>query len=398
MERWVSEALDAGYVGLSINTNRWDKLGGSRYRSKPLPGTYASWGEIDRLARVVRERDRVLQAIPNISAKYDALFFFYESAGLFRKPLRTTLVSIADVRSNRVLYRGLQVLSRIVNVVFRGDVRFQALPVPFEMFVDGLDAPIFEEIGAGTAALHIEEMKQRGELLQDPKYRAWFRRQWTSILMPKVYHRDLRNSQIVKCPDSSLIGKSFAEIAEQRGRDVVDVFLDLCAEHGDTLRWFTTIANDRPEHLRNILSHPDILVGFSDAGAHLSNMAFYNFPLFLLRMARDAAREGLPFLSVEKAVHRCTGELGAWLGLDAGVLKQGARADVVVVDPARLDEIDRLEEASIPEFGGIRRMVRRNDAAVPAVVVGGKVAVRRGVVEAQVGKATGFGRFLGAGV
>ena len=50
MARTLADALDAGYVGLSLNTNRWDKLGGARHRSQPLPATYASWGEIDQLA------------------------------------------------------------------------------------------------------------------------------------------------------------------------------------------------------------------------------------------------------------------------------------------------------------------------------------------------------------
>jgi N-acyl-D-aspartate/D-glutamate deacylase len=38
-------------------------------------------------------------------------------------------------------------------------------------------------------------------------------------------------------------------------------------------------------------------MGFSDAGAHLRNMAFYNFPLRLLKRTRDAYRAGTPFLS-----------------------------------------------------------------------------------------------------
>ena len=397
MARTLADALDAGFLGLSLNTNRWDKLGGTRHRSQPLPGTFASWGEIDALAGVVRARGRVLQGIPNISAKYDIFLLFYESIGLFRPALRTTIVSLADVRSSRLLYRLIAGLARVVNVVFRGDVRFQALPVRFEMFVDGLDAPVFEEIGAGTAALHLEEMAARRALLRDPKYRRWFRRQWTSLLTPKVFHRDLRESRIVACPDASLVGRSFDAVARERGADAVDVFLDLCALHGDALRWFTTIANDRPAHLRNILAHPDILVGFSDAGAHLRNMAFYNYALFLLRIARDAERDGVPFLGLARAVHRCTGEIGAWLGLDAGVLGVGKRADLVVVDPAHLDAIDTIQEEPMPEFGGFVRMVRRNDAAVPAVVVNGRLAVRDGVPLAAVGRERGYGRFLAAG-
>jgi N-acyl-D-aspartate/D-glutamate deacylase len=47
------------------------------------------------------------------------------------------------------------------------------------------------------------------------------------------------------------------------------------------------VANDRPDELEWIVSHPDVLLGFSDAGAHLRNMAYYNFPLRLLRLVRE---------------------------------------------------------------------------------------------------------------
>ena len=75
-------------------------------------------------------------------------------------------------------------------------------------------------------------------------------------------------------------------------------------------------------------------MGFSDAGAHLRNMAFYNFPLRLLKRTRDAHRAGKPFLTIERAVYRLTGELAEWFGIDAGTLRQGDRADFVVIDPA----------------------------------------------------------------
>ena len=45
-------------------------------------------------------------------------------------------------------------------------------------------------------------------------------------------------------------------------------------QYPNVLRWYTTIANDRPDHLRNILALPDILVGFSDAGAHFRGVPF----------------------------------------------------------------------------------------------------------------------------
>jgi N-acyl-D-aspartate/D-glutamate deacylase len=216
--------------------------------------------------------------------------------------------------------------------------------------------------------------------------------------LPKVFHRDFNQSKILACPDAAVVGKSFVEVARERGVDAVDAYLDLVAEHGTALRWYTVMANDRPAALERIVAHPDILVGFSDAGAHLRQMAHYNFPLRMLRLVREAEAKGRPVMSLERAVHRLTGEIGDWLGLDAGVLDVGKRADVVVIDPTGLDgSVDAAEEAPMENFGGLQRMVRRNQRAVRAVLVGGRLAVEEGKPRPELGQERGFGRVLRAG-
>jgi N-acyl-D-aspartate/D-glutamate deacylase len=179
---------------------------------------------------------------------------------------------------------------------------------------------------------------------------------------------------VVEIRDEPIAPSEAREVIDARGKWVLPGFVD-CHTHYDA----------------------DILVGFSDAGAHLRNMAFYNMHLRMLRLARDAERDGVPFMSVERAVWRCTGELAEWFGLDAGVLAEGRRADVVVVDPEALDDrLDARHEAPIPELGGCVRMVRRNDATVIATVVGGKIAWKEGAPSPALGRRR-FGRFLGFG-
>ncbi|HSQ66989.1 MAG TPA: hypothetical protein VLM85_27410, partial [Polyangiaceae bacterium] len=100
---------------------------------------------------------------------------------------------------------------------------------------------------------------------------------------------------------------------------------------------------------------------------------------------------------LEKAVWRLTGEVGDWLGIDAGHLRVGDRADVVVVNPAALDSrLDVYHEAPMENFDGLVRMVNRSDGAVSVVLIGGRVASRDGVIEASLGH-KGFGQFLPAG-
>ncbi|MCB1166310.1 MAG: amidohydrolase family protein, partial [Leptospiraceae bacterium] len=102
--RLIQEGIDLGYLGLSINTNFWDKVGGNRYRSHLLPSSYASWGELFQCIRLVARNNSSLQCIPNISTKYEV--FVYLALSMIRK-LRISLVSLMDIRSNRSIYRVL---------------------------------------------------------------------------------------------------------------------------------------------------------------------------------------------------------------------------------------------------------------------------------------------------
>jgi N-acyl-D-aspartate/D-glutamate deacylase len=289
--------------------------------------------------------------------------------------------------------------TRILNMLLGSSVRFQHLPVPFELYSDGIDLPVFEEFGAGTAALHLREQFERNELLADESYRRRFRREFDRIkLGPTLWHRDFHDAVIVECPDKTLIGKSFGGIADERGLHPLDAFLDVLVENGErNVRWTTTVANHRPKQLNKLAADPSVHMGFSDAGAHLRNMAFYNFPLRLLRRTRDAERAGKPFLSIERAVYRLTGELAEWFGINAGTLREGDRADFVVIDPAHLDEsVDGYHEEAVPFYGGLRRMVNRNDATVVATGVGGTVVFRSGQFRKGYGQTVKSGRYLRA--
>jgi N-acyl-D-aspartate/D-glutamate deacylase len=242
------------------------------------------------------------------------------------------------------------------------------------VYADGIDLVIFEEFGSGAAALHLKTQFERNELLRDEAYRRSFRKDYDSKYGPRAWHRDFFDAEIVSCPDETLVGKSFGAVGVERaGLHPVDAFLDLVLEHGAALRWRTTISNHRPKMLRQLAVKAGIQMGFSDAGAHLRNMAFYNCGLRLLRHVRDAERSGQSFMTLERAVHRLTGELADWYHLDAGHLRKGDWADILVVDPERLDSsLDEYHEAPIDAFGGLKRMVNRNDDTVKAVLVAGR--------------------------
>lgn len=396
MERMLLEALRAGFVGMSSQQLLFDKLDGDVCRSRTLPSTYARPRELRRLKSLLRRTGRVLQSGPDIENPLNLASQALQSLGIVRNPLKTSLLSAADVKANPFAVRILGPLARLVNSL-GGNFRWQHLPVPFEVYADGIDLVIFEEFGAGAAALHLRDEVERNELLRDEAYRRWFRKDYESKFGVRVWHRDFFDAEIVACPDPSVIGKSFGEVGRERaGLHPVDAFLDLVLEHGSALRWRTTISNHRPQVLRKLARDPGIQMGFSDAGAHLRNMAFYNMGLRLLRHVLDAEKAGTPFMSAERAVHRLTGELADWYRIDAGHLRIGDRADIVVLDPRRLDSsLDDYAEETVQQYGGMSRMVNRNDAAVSAVLVSGKTVFLDGRLTPAVG-AERTGRFLRA--
>ena len=402
MERMLHEALDAGFVGMSAQQLLFDKLDGDLCRSRTLPSTYARWREMRGLRAILRRRRRVLQAGPDASHPHTIVTQALGSIGLprigrGRQPaLRTSLLSAADIKAIPFVIHLMRPLAWVVNPL-GADFRWQHLPVPFEVYADGIDLVIFEEFGSGAAALHLQEKLARDELMRDPEYRKRFRKDYQSKYGPRVWHRDFFDAEIVECPDPSVIGKSFGRVGVERGgKHPVDAFLDLVLEHGTAIRWRTTISNHRPAVLRKLAADSGIQVGFSDAGAHLRNMAFYNFGLRLLKHVRDAERAGTPFMSVEHAVHRLTGELADWYRIDAGHLRAGDRADLVVIDPAHLDaSLEDYCESPVEQYGGLSRMVNRNDAAVPAVFIAGRRVVADGAPTPLLGRER-TGRFLRA--
>src|ERR1700733_8403868 len=402
MAKLLDDALQAGMLGMSGMDAAIDKLDGERFRSRALPSTFATWRERRRLIKVLRKRGRILQSAPDVKNPASALLFFLSSSGMFgrRNGVRMSLLVSADAKSNPAAVHVFGPGTRLLNKVLNASIRFQHLPVPFELYSDGIDLPVFEEFGAGTAALHLRDQLERNELLADPEYRRRFRRQFDRIkLGPSLWHRDLHDAVIVECPDESLIGKSFGAIADERGLHPLDVFLDVLVENGErNVRWTTTVGNHRRKQLNKLAAEPSIHMGFSDAGAHLRNMAFYNYSLRFLKRTLDAYHDGQPFLTIERAVHRLTGEVAEWFGLDAGTLREGDRADFVVIDPAGLDEsVDAYHEEKVPFYGDLSRMVNRNDAAVVATGVNGAIVFRNGEFRDGYGKTVKSGRYLRAG-
>ena len=395
MESLLKEALDEGFLGLSTMCLKWDKIDGDREWSKSLPSTYAHWKEVSRLNDLLRQYDRVHQGAPNAAQVLQINQYMRECMGIFKKKLKTTLISRMDLKGSVYLSKITNIAAQITNF-FNGDFRWQVLPTPFTVYADGIDVVFFEEFGAGEMALDLKTEVERNSLLKDETYRRDFRKFYGEKLSPRVWQRDFGDAIILDCPDESIVGKNFDEVAKARNVHVVDLFLDLVVEYGKKLRWYTTVANHRKSVLKNMVKDKKSLITFSDAGAHIRNMAFYNLPLRMLKLVKESIDENQPVMSMEEAVWRMTGDQADWFNVDAGKIRVGDRADVVVMDPAGFNQdLEAVSWGEMENFG-LQRLVNRNPGIVEHVFINGKPAVRDGELQPELGQKMGFGCFIAA--
>jgi N-acyl-D-aspartate/D-glutamate deacylase len=125
------------------------------------------------------------------------------------------------------------------------------------------------------------------------------------------------------------------------------------------------------------MKDPYILPGFTDAGAHVHNLGYYDGALSLLKQAVTTG-----FLSPEAAIHRVTAEPAQWFGLNTGVLQIGSQADLLLLDPSALHQpISPQVQIQDQTLEGEPRWVKRgSEQIVQAVYIAGKPAIRQGQI------------------
>ncbi|MFA5884774.1 MAG: amidohydrolase family protein [Acidimicrobiia bacterium] len=175
--------------------------------------------------------------------------------------------------------------------------------------------------------------------------------------------------------NEGLKGRVVGDVARERGRDPFDTLLDIVlADDLRTVLWPLPTDDDAESWRMRAAAwdHPDVLIGGSDAGAHLDRMCGAPYTTGFLA---DAVR-GRRLVSLERAVELMTRAPAALFGLrDRGVVAEGARGDLVCFDPGTVGTGDVSLVADLP--GGTERLFAPA-VGMPHVLVNGTVIVRDG--------------------
>ncbi|MGA5001695.1 N-acyl-D-amino-acid deacylase family protein [Streptomyces arboris] len=137
--------------------------------------------------------------------------------------------------------------------------------------------------------------------------------------------------------NEGLSGRVVNDIAAERGQDPFHCLVEICA--ADDLRtvlWPMPTDNDPDswDLRRRTWEHEDVLLGGSDAGAHLDRMC--GAP-YTTRFLGDCLR-GRKLVPLTSAVKMLTDDPARLFGLrERGRIEEGFHADLVLFDPERID-------------------------------------------------------------
>ena len=372
MEELVRHGMAAGAFGFSTNANQ------RHYREdgKPVPSRFAGLDEIARLCRAVGDSRRGLvqfthgafaspEHVAHIGKWYDTILqetrrpligesirHFWREPDLWRKQL-------SDVQE-----RCLQGYAAYAMTSTRRSMRRWTLK----------DTTRLDEMLAwkNLLSLPIDLRKQK---LREPQTRTElgaametgkpidFSRRWDLISVKKAARAENRSTET----------KSVDEIARQKGRSPIDAFLDLALAEDLETTFEDCASQGDIQAVKAIFNNPNVLLGQSDAGAHVGN-ASPGFG-FSTTMLGYWVREQ-QIMSLEEAIKKMTFLPASLFGIyDRGLVRRGMAADLFVFDPKKIDLAEPEKVSDLPE--GATRYIQGAEG-IHYTIVNGSVLMRNG--------------------
>jgi N-acyl-D-aspartate/D-glutamate deacylase len=338
---------------------------------EPVPTRLADDDERVALGRTLGEFNRgVIEILPRGAAEPDEADHQH-------------LLAVAQASGRPVFFLtfGAEPRGRVEAATRQGAQLYALLrAIPFNPRFTLKKTTFFSNLDVWDIVLQLP-LEQRLAALADPDRRAQLReaaarRQrrrpgvpgrfvpWAKIVVNRVALEKNRRLQ----------GRRLADLAEEQGRHVADAMLDLAVEERlETEFQLHTRLPEEEVALAEFVKTGHALPSQSDAGAHLNtNFCTAGESSYVLG---EWVRER-QLLSLEDAVRRFTFQPARIMGLhDRGVVREGAAADLMIFDLARIGI--REDEISRDGPSGSPRRVQGADG-VHYVIVGGQVVLDHG--------------------
>lgn len=337
MLRLFHDAMEAGAWGLSTTQSSTHSDGDG----EPVASRHAKPEELLALSRAVAEHEgtQIEAIVAGCLDQFsdDEIDLFARMSAEAGRPLNWNVLTIDAAVPERVP-RQLAASERAREAGGRVIALTMPILTPMNMSLgtfcalnlipgwgDILGLPVPERIAK------LREPDVRAEMLRraDSKEAGVFRRlaKFDRYVIGDTYSTE----------NEGLTGRVVRDIAAERGQDPFHCLVEICANDDlRTVLWPMPTDNDPDswELRRATWEHEDVMLGGSDAGAHLDRMC--GAP-YTTRFLGDCLR-GRKLVGLEAAVKMLTEDPARLFGLrERGRLEQGFHADLVLFDPERID-------------------------------------------------------------
>ncbi len=375
MCRLLGEALDAGAAGIATSRSLFHRSSDG----KAIPTYEAAQAELLAFAGVLREKGKgVFQIVEDIHLPEASLAAMRELAEAAGRPLTFSIGTgnVGPFQYPRLLEE--LAAANAAGAVMKGQIlpRGIGMILGFELTLN----PFYTTATyAGLAGLPLAERLER---LRRPEVRAAMLSEPVDPDPALVLGRAVRDFEhmfiLGAQPDyEQPPERSIAARARAAGVTPEEFAYDVMIEGESGGKLYLAMANYAEgclDAVGAIMSHPDIVYGLGDGGAHVGTICDGSYSTFALtHWARDRARDRK---SLPDVVHRMTQGTARIMGLDdRGVLAPGLRADINLIDHERLS-IGAPEVCYDLPAGGKRLVQRATGYAL--TMVEGRPVYREG--------------------
>ena len=377
MERELTNALRAGAAGFTTSRGK----GHATSDGKPVASRLATWAEVAALVGVVgRERHSVFQLAPERSTdpkeqveferRLQALALETGVPIVFGLFATTQLPqpSIDLVDKTVALGGEMWALTHCRGVVsvqsFLTRLAFDAIPEWHEV----------RALPHEAQKLLLRDLAVRARLVEAAHHGVYADAFGPEARRP---HFDSLRVLLSPYPDNPTV----ADEAARRGVDPVDAMIDISLERNLDVFFAQDLVPQDEDLLLSLMSHPRTAMGFSDSGAHLSQIfdsSIYSYFLGYWVRERQAVR-------LESAIEMMTSRPAAIWGLhDRGRIAPGFAADITVFDPDTVGPRMPTVVDDLP--GGAHRLEQRADGFVATIVNGSILTMDGEATEARSGQ------------
>jgi N-acyl-D-aspartate/D-glutamate deacylase len=377
MQLLLRAGLAAGGMGFSSS---W-ATAHNDHEGNPVPSRVAEAAEMIALAGVCREFDGTsLEYTPTLPPVPPSPFPDKEvtvMAAMSRaagRPLNWQIIRVDDQTVTQVEARlaGIEATSREQG----GRIVGLVMPEPFSLALTfrtgvvlntfvGWQVPLSLPHADKCRVLSDPAERKRLEALAagDPIRKAYAA--WADYAITEAFSRETKRYE----------GRTVGDIAAETGKDPFSALMDIVV--ADDLRTYFAYPTPEPTHAdwearARICRDPRVLIGGSDAGAHVDILGTHNYSTNIFaNMVR-----GSEVMTLEEAVHLLTGAPASLYGLrDRGELRAGAAADIVVFDEGVIGNRPPVTRFDLPAGAG---RLYSEAVGIDHVIVNGDEVVRNG--------------------